>query len=1064
MRTVITAISLLLVMLLVPLGLMSSERALLFVSHWAVNTFTDLRLELSRPVIKPFSGLASASEIHLYPKTGAGPPFLSVLNFKGDVNVMDIYRGTLAESKLAASQVTIYISSNDSSKPSPVKSLKHLRWLPEELEIGRLHFITAAEETLIFPLQYIVGKRLDRTRFLATATAEYEGEPLAVQVDIAAAFEEQQSAGLILTAAFTAPESGSSVVLQGELQGTVDEFNYDFSLDADYHDVSQFMRGFNTPRPLEGNLTVRARMRGDTQGFVLSDALFVLDNMPEYGIEAHGHMKYDLGGSKEIQLTASGELTSLEAALGWLSIDLSPFGGAMGSATISGTLENPLVEQFILRSENDQGLTVNIQGRLDPQLSSAIQNKVTIDIFGPTLTALSPWTGKLPHDPGAFSASGVLVGSFAALRLENFVAEVGTAETALLRITGDASISNAPSSVGFSKIENSRLKLSLFTSDSKHLSDYNLAGVPEGFEVDGQVLLRGNGDELNITGGIITAKSSDINATLEPHAGVIRLQEQVPLSLLKGKVSVQLSDTSALSQYVAFPVPVLGEVNSRAVLVQQDARIGLDDILLTLSDDGAELRASGSIFDLGEFRGVRLRNTFSGIDTKALFLTVLQDLTYEGDLGQLEGSFEISKPTESWNLSKLNIHSAQTDGPFETSLLGHVEDITGLPSADLTLDYKLRDPSFLRAITGLDMSPSSGVLQLQSNKGKISARASTRFGETQLSAVAAIVLNADTVQSLSLQLDSPVVQLQDIGLQATTKQEKKYKPLDQLNEIGPAVRLQNALQNTPNYDTDIMLNFGGIEGNNINIESFVLHFTGNERRYTLRQLSAAYDQSNTEIRGIIDLNTSPPYVSLAGEALAIPVELISKDLGINFDISGIANLRGGITSQGSSYQRLLETLNGNLAVSLKNAVVEGAAYDILATDLLAWFYSGAALEDSTKIDCTMALFLLNDGVASTDSLYIETSKMVATGSALLNLADESLDVRFTPRSKTRKLQVPSSIRVKGNFEKPKVTISPVAAAADAYAEILSLLPQLVRRIFGSDRRKRIERPCDPTPA
>ena len=123
------------------------------------------------------------------------------------------------------------------------------------------------------------------------------------------------------------------------------------------------MRGFNTPRPLEGNLTVRARVRGDTQGFVLSDALFVLDNMPEYGIEAHGNMKYDLGGSKEIQLTASGELTSLEAALGWLSIDLSPLGRAMGSATISGTLEKPLVEQFILRSENDQGLTVNIQGR-----------------------------------------------------------------------------------------------------------------------------------------------------------------------------------------------------------------------------------------------------------------------------------------------------------------------------------------------------------------------------------------------------------------------------------------------------------------------------------------------------------------------------------------------------------------------------------------------------------------------------------------------------------------------------------------------------------------------------
>ncbi|MEP5568121.1 MAG: AsmA-like C-terminal region-containing protein, partial [Halioglobus sp.] len=272
------------------------------------------------------------------------------------------------------------------------------------------------------------------------------------------------------------------------------------------------------------------------------------------------------------------------------------------------------------------------------------------------------------------------------------------------------------------------------------------------------------------------------------------------------------------------------------------------------------------------------------------------------------------------------------------------------------------------------------------------------------------------------------------------------------------------LNNAPSYDTDISINLGGVSGDNTDIDGFNVHFTGTERRYTLRRFSAAYDSSSTEVRGIIDLNTSPPFVSLAGEAIAIPMDTLTRDLGIDFDITGIANLRGGLTSQGDSYQELLDTMSGSVGVSLEDAVIEGAAYDVLATDLLAWFYSGAALEESTKIDCTMALFVLGDGIAASDSLYIETKKMVATGVAELDLGQAELDVKLTPRSKTRKLQVPSSIRLKGSFDDPKVTISPVAAAFNAYAEFLSLVPQLARRIFGSGERRRSERPCDPNPA
>lgn len=1065
MRTVVTAISLLVVISLLPLALMRSESALLFLSHWAIDTFTELRLDLRKPVFRPLKGLVSASEIHLYPKKGDGPAFLSILDFQGDINAADLYGRTLAESALEANQVIIYISINDeTSDPTPLDWLKYLRWLPEDLTIGRLHFISAARKTLVFPLKDLKGQRAQRQRFLASASAEYDGEPLAIELDLLADFEEEKAAGLTMNARFLAPGSDSSVTLEGGIRGTIDKFNYDLSLDADYHDISRVMRGFNKSNPLTGNLTVRAQMRGDTKGFVLSDAFLVLDNMPEYGIEAQGSLDYDINGDKNIFLTAAGELSSIETALDWLSIDLTPFGGAQGSATFVGTLEHPVIEHFILRSENEDGLTVNIQGRLDPQLDTTSENKVSIDIFAPALAALSHWTGDLPHEPGAFSASGVLLGSSAALRLENFVAELGSPEQVLFRIAGDASIRDRSAPEGFSPIENAQLRVSLFTPDSINLSSYHPAGVPSGFEVSGQVSLQGNGNELQITDGRVTARSSDIEASLEPQAGIIRLQESNPLSLFQGKLSAYLSDTSALSQHVKVPVPVLGELKGEASVIQHSDRTSLENITLSLAADGAALLASGAISNLGELDGVQLKSTFSGIDTKDLLLTAIQDLSYDGELGKLNGSFEISNSAARWKLKNFEMKSAKTDGPLEATLLADIEDITGIPSANMRFDYRLRDPSFLQALTGLRMNPGSGALQLKSGNGTATIDGDVRFGETEISASAELIHSLKAIKQLSLIVESPLVHLQDIGLQATEKTEQSYIPSQQLDELAPGQRFQNALKSTPEYDTDIAISLGGISGENTRMERFDLHFTGNERRYTLRRFSTAYDRSNTEIRGIIDLNTSPPFVSLAGEAVAIPMDTLTRDLGINFDISGIANIRGGLTSQGDSYQELFDTMDGSLAVSLEDAVIEGAAYDVLATDLLAWFYSGAALDESTEIDCTMARFLLEDGVASSDSLYIETRKMVATGTAELDLGEALMDVKLTPRSKTRKLQVPSSIRLKGSFDDPKVTISPVAAAFDAYAEFLTLVPQLARRIFGSGNRRRSERPCDPTRA
>ena len=1062
MRKLLIIFIVIAVLLLLPLGLMRSERSLLFLAYWAIDNFTEFRLELKKPVLRPLAGRISASEIHLYPKADDGPPFVSVLDFSGDVNAADIYRGNLAHSQLRAGQVTIYSSKNDqTSDPAPMEWLEYLSWLPTQLSVGQLHVVTVSHNTLIFPLRELNGHRYDGKSFRATAGAQYEGEPLDIVLNIIALREQEQTTGIDVAANFSAPGTGSEIELRGELRGSLQDVTYNFHLDADYRKVERFLEGFNSRNRLRGALTVRANMSGNTDGFELSDALFELNNMPEYGVEAHGEMNYRFDGQSSISLQSAGELNSMEAMAQWLDIDLRPFGRALASAKIRGSLANPVIEDLILRSENSNGLVVNLRGSLNLQRGDLEKNRVRIDAHGPALSTLSQWTGPLPHEPGAFTVSGLIIKADTGLRVDNLIAELGSDQDLLLRLEGQATTGDLSQAQGLEALESVDLTLSVYSPDSRHLSPYVPAGLPAGFEVTGNVSIVGTGPKLQIESGVIKAESSDIVASLTPTSGTLRPQQEQLLSNFSGDISVYLSDTSALSQFFSTPVPVLGEVAGTGQIIQNQQSFSLQNIQIAMESEGAKLKTKGKIADLAHLDGLSLRGEYSGIRSNDLLSTAFQSFNYSGDLAEFHGSFQLQGNNNKWSLTDFTLSSSGDDSPLIVDARGQLQDFTGKVEARLKADYQLRDPALLESISGLRTRAAKGELELNSSNGITEASGNSTIGETNIRYQGKISHGDGNIRALTLVLDSPMLTLEDLGLQAKADTSSSYNPSEQLEDLEPGERFERALAQAPRFDTDVTVNLDGISGENTNIESFHLHFTGQEQRYTLRRLSIAYDQSQSEARGIIDLNARPPFVSLAVDAVAVPIDTLATDLGLDLDVSGIANLRGGISSQGTNPKQLLAEVDGNIGLALQDAVIEGAAYDVLATDLLAWFYSGAALEESTRIDCTMGQFVLVDGVAKSDSLYIETRKMVATGSAKLDFGKQSMDLKFTPRSKTRKLQVPSSIRIRGPFNDPKVIISPVTAAFDAYAEVLSLVPQMARRIFGGDRRRKSQRPCDP---
>ncbi|MEH6519507.1 MAG: AsmA-like C-terminal region-containing protein, partial [Halioglobus sp.] len=197
-------------------------------------------------------------------------------------------------------------------------------------------------------------------------------------------------------------------------------------------------------------------------------------------------------------------------------------------------------------------------------------------------------------------------------------------------------------------------------------------------------------------------------------------------------------------------------------------------------------------------------------------------------------------------------------------------------------------------------------------------------------------------------------------------------------------------------------------------------------------------------------NPTPPIFSLGGEFMAVDMNQLITDLGIDSDIEGTLSVRSGLTATGLNSDELVHSLNGSFALALEDAEIKGAAYDVLATDFLGWLYSGAALEPSTYIQCTRASFKLRNGKARSRDLYMETERMLAKGKGKLNLVDNTLDITITPKSKTRLGQIPPSITLSGDIGDASVSISPVSAYANLYSEVLLIVPNFFMRLFGRE--------------
>jgi len=139
--------------------------------------------------------------------------------------------------------------------------------------------------------------------------------------------------------------------------------------------------------------------------------------------------------------------------------------------------------------------------------------------------------------------------------------------------------------------------------------------------------------------------------------------------------------------------------------------------------------------------------------------------------------------------------------------------------------------------------------------------------------------------------------------------------------------------------------------------------------------------------------------------------------------SGLIGGRAEIKGSGKSFGGLLGSTNGRATVLMSGGQIDAFIMEVLELDgaqILRYLFA----RDTKKTEplrCAVLDFPIKEGIARSEAFVLDTEETEVVGDGQIDLRDEKLDLKLTPRAKHPSiLSLRSPIHILGTFKQPKV--------------------------------------------
>jgi len=151
---------------------------------------------------------------------------------------------------------------------------------------------------------------------------------------------------------------------------------------------------------------------------------------------------------------------------------------------------------------------------------------------------------------------------------------------------------------------------------------------------------------------------------------------------------------------------------------------------------------------------------------------------------------------------------------------------------------------------------------------------------------------------------------------------------------------------------------------------------------------------------------------------------ILKSLGLTDKVEGLADVDIDLQGHGATLQESMANADGQIRVIAGKGKINNPKFDLWAAGLLtSMLSSGWKVDEEASVQCIIGKFDIKDGLVTSDTMMLDTSKITVAGTASINLKSQKIDAVIQPAPKNPSLvSLANPVKLSGNLYAPVVTV------------------------------------------
>ncbi|MCX2979453.1 AsmA family protein [Halieaceae bacterium IMCC14734] len=1063
-------------LILIPLLLLTASLTILQLSPgWLFNpalSASGLRAEYSALKLDLISGHLATRDLRIVEKRD-GKPLLDVGAFDLTILWRELLSMDNSRAVLTANAIELYLISeptaNVSEEPGmlPADLSSYQGLVPGNIDISQLTIHWGSPEQVNTTTLTTLS-----TQALADGQGlvlEVTGQQLDIPIEITARLDNPQlladnTRKFSFSLLARAPTQAAQLQLDGAISVASGSIDYDADIDFSLANSATLLELLAMEFDLQGTTSLQGHLRGDLHQLALTRADFKLEHAEHYTVTAGGDLNYAFAAVPEFDLSLQASLADITWLEQFSEATLPPLGSTHAGVALTGPLDDLLLNDISLNSDDGAGFTIAAQGQLYLNRLLAgdfgADSNLSLRIAAPELRPLEPWLGTLPIDPGNWTLEAQLLTNDGLLALRELHLHSGDADKLELTLSGSVGDLSGVLDGKVQDIKKIELVAAINSAHSNTLTDLIDIGeqeIPEVGPVAASAVISGTTARLLVTALDVKAgRTADTQLSVsDGFLSMIPLPEFSLLELTL-PLAASLSSTSELAGIIDDVVADLGAVEVNAVLQQDPNGMQLNKLALRLHRNNRTLlTVQGSIANLETLAGFNIEGSLSGLETNRLIESILDQDFPQFQAGSLYGQFSLAYNSGSLHIENLDIHN-QGAPKVEFRIRGEAQFDDQVSAIDMRLDTNITDTVLLEQLNGVTVQRVRTAIDVASNNNNIELKGSLTVGESVITSDLQLAVDNMKLTQLNGSLSSPELLLRDFGLdQALEKYaEADSDKMDTAKPPKSGFDPQQPLplHLLPDTEIDINISVAEINGKEPLAKNFKAHITAANQRWAIESSQVNLSNGFVELAAALETAGVEPIWSVNGLVNDLKLRPLIEEFGGGTNVRGDAHAILDIQVKGDTPAKMPATLGGTGGFALEDLRIKGAAYDQLATDTVAWFLTGGVLSEETHFSCLLGEFDFGEGIAKSRVIFAESEHLIAGGKVSLDLNTMMTKISITPRSKRRRFQIPGTLEITGPLNDLSISTSPISTGVDTYVQAITLAPNVAIKIFDRTAR------------